>query len=157
MFIDHRGSNENTSRAEIEYALEWYLKRLLGPRLTARLHVKLHHIIFEIKNDRGSAFPYFTDDNKKPRKFLIELSKEIKRTSLLLRILAHEVVHLKQFVLGEMFDCPKVEGVVRWRKRRIVEKEHAYRDLPWEKEAFRLERSLYAAYKRHKEKENLTF
>jgi len=155
MFVDQRGSNETITRAEVEYALDWYLKRLLGPWLAARCYVRLIHREFDAKNDKATAKAYFIN-NKDPRRFLIELSTKLKKAPVL-RALAHEAVHVKQFAQGQLWDAKGSEGLVCWKKRTVREKDYNYRQRPWEKEAYRVERLLYAAYKRHKEKEKIIF
>ena len=56
--------------------------------------------------------------------------------------LAHEMVHLKQFVRGELFDYET--GRVQW-KTKSFGRIH-YDDSPWEKEAYRLESPLYEEF-----------
>jgi hypothetical protein len=48
----------------------------------------------------------------------------------------HEMVHIKQYVRGELNACG-----TRWKSRKISDKTQ-YMDLPWEKEAFKLEEKL---------------
>ena len=56
--------------------------------------------------------------------------------------LAHEMVHLKQFVRGELFDYET--GRVQW-KTKSFGRVH-YEDSPWEREAYRLEDKLYEKF-----------
>ena len=159
MFISHRGSNDTITKAEVEYALEWYIKRLIGPHLAARLSVNIVHRNLDEKGDKGSVIAHFENDYKHPRRFLLEISTILKKAPVL-RVLAHESVHIKQYVYGELWDhnSPELVGMTFWKKRNINEKDYKkYRERPWEKEAYRVEKSLYAAYKRHKEKEKLIF
>ena len=53
-----------------------------------------------------------------------------------LKVLAHECVHLKQFIKGEL--SPNLD---RWKSNRYVS-HHDYDNQPWEREAYRLEYSL---------------
>ena len=49
-------------------------------------------------------------------------------------------IHLKQFVKGELYDYE--DETVQWKTKRY--KLHmAYDDMPWEREAYRLETKLY--------------
>jgi hypothetical protein len=54
-----------------------------------------------------------------------------------MQALAHEMVHAKQFLRGEL----SAEGVWMWKGRNADN--YAYTNQPWEKEAFRLERELF--------------
>ena len=47
----------------------------------------------------------------------------------------HEMVHVKQYVRGELGDMG------RWKSRRVSDNT-SYSDLPWEKEAFKMEEGL---------------
>jgi len=51
--------------------------------------------------------------------------------------LAHEMVHARQFIRGEL----KLQGAWKWKGRNA--ENYAYINQPWEKEAYRLERKLF--------------
>lgn len=48
----------------------------------------------------------------------------------------HEMVHIKQYIKGELDACGS-----RWKSRKVPDKT-AYADLPWEKQAFKMEEQL---------------
>ena len=74
---------------------------------------------------------------------MIELDASMKHPfDQILIWLAHEMVHLKQFVRGEL--CDYETGRVQW-KTRSFGRVH-YNDQPWEKEAYRLEEKLYKEF-----------
>ena len=54
-----------------------------------------------------------------------------------MQALAHEMVHARQFLRGEL----SAEGVWKWKGRNADN--YAYTNQPWEKEAYRLERELF--------------
>ena len=54
-----------------------------------------------------------------------------------MQALAHEMVHARQFLRGEL----TAEGVWKWKGRNADN--YAYTNQPWEKEAYRLERELF--------------
>ena len=54
--------------------------------------------------------------------------------------LCHEMVHVKQFAKKEMVDGIKT-GVPIWKSKKISLNTN-YWDLPWEKEAYRMEKKL---------------
>ena len=109
------------------------------------------NILLEIKltrelkqKEQAYGFCHITDDNlDRPREFMIELDTSMKNPfDQVLIWLAHEMVHLKQFVRGELFDY--ATGNVQW-KSRTYRRVH-YTDQPWEKEAYRLEEELYEMF-----------
>ena len=61
-------------------------------------------------------------------------------TKEILTWLAHEMTHLKQFVRKELYDYQ--DGSVQWKSKRYI-RNLKYDDMPWEKEAYRLEGKLY--------------
>ena len=56
---------------------------------------------------------------------------------LQMQALAHEMVHAKQFLRGELTSI----GVFKWKGRNA--ENYAYINQPWEKEAYRMERELF--------------
>ena len=107
-----------------------------------KLDVNVH--IRDFKND--TSIGYCTDDSaepcdfvgKSPRRFQIEISKDLNLTDFI-RCILHEFVHLKQFVNREMIEMET--GKTRW-KGKTISKKVTYKDQPWEKEAYRLEEKL---------------
>ena len=72
---------------------------------------------------------------------MIELDASMRHSiENLLMWLAHEMVHLKQFVRKELWDYEI--GSVQWKTKRYSSS-MKYNDMPWEKEAYRLEDKLY--------------
>jgi len=74
---------------------------------------------------------------------VIEISRDYKDTKTLLRNIAHEIVHAKQFIRGEINDHEEM-----WMKggKKIFHTGKAYRSLPWEREAYRDEKKLVELY-----------
>jgi|TARA_R110000803_G_scaffold72306_3_gene135968 hypothetical protein len=54
-----------------------------------------------------------------------------------MQALAHEMVHARQFLRGQL----SAVGVWKWKGRNADN--YAYTNQPWEKEAYRLERELF--------------
>jgi hypothetical protein len=55
--------------------------------------------------------------------------------------LGHEFVHLKQFVRNELFDYEFDK--TQWKSRMYNVARTSYDKQPWEREAYRLEDTLY--------------
>jgi hypothetical protein len=106
------------------------------------------HIDLDLKLTRNlyekeTAYGYCSIGGEldKPREFLIELDTSMKWSfDQILTWLAHEMVHVKQFVRNEL--CDYETGSVQWKSKRYV-RSPKYDDQPWEREAYRLEGKLY--------------
>ena len=71
--------------------------------------------------------------------FEIEIDKKLSIKDMV-TALCHEMVHVKQFARKEMVDGIQT-GVARWKSKTIPLTTN-YWDLPWEKEAYRMEKKL---------------
>jgi hypothetical protein len=114
----------------------------IAPMLLKRLNLNKLGLFLEIELKNMGKFEFGfcvnTDcTNKLPRDFIVELNKT-KNNNTLIRTLAHELVHVKQFARGEMFELPN--GQIMWKGRKCHRTK--YDDLPWEKDAFNLEVKL---------------
>ena len=121
-----------------------YGEILLGKRMANNIHLDIKLTKDLKKKEQAYGLCHITDDSlSKPREFMIELDASIKfGFDDILTWLAHEMVHLKQFVRGEL--CDYETGRVQWKKR-MYGNVH-YEDQPWEREAYRLETKLYEQF-----------
>ena len=136
----YRSHNKELYQAVSNAAL-YYGALLLGTRMVKNIYLDIKLTKSLKKKEQAYGYCHIIDDNlNKPREFMIELDTSMKHSfDQILIWLAHEMVHLKQFVRGELFDY--ATGRVQW-KRRMYGNVH-YEDQPWEKEAYRLEEKLY--------------
>ena len=118
---------------EIVYkVIEWTIKRLKLVRMSSL------YIYVVLKKLRGvDGYCSMEDDTR--RMFTIEIHKNLKLRQLIMTLI-HEMVHVKQFARNEMDDF-RVNGRYRW-KSGSVPKNVTYYDMPWEKEAIRLQEKL---------------
>ena len=118
---------------EIVYkVIEWTIKRLKLSRMSS---LDIHVILRKLRGVDG--FCSTEDDSK--RTFIIEAHKTLGLRQLIMTLI-HEMVHVKQFARNEMDDFP-INGRQRW-KSGTVPKNVSYYDMPWEKEAMRLQEKL---------------
>jgi hypothetical protein len=96
--------------------------------------VRTLEIVVEIKKLTGDAVGWcmMEDTNKE---FTIEVSKDLTLKDFVTTI-CHEMVHVKQYYRKETCGYGEV-----WKGRKIDPKT-AYYDLPWEKEAYRMQDKL---------------
>lgn len=91
-------------------------------------------ITVRIKKMHGDAIGYCMMEDTN-RQFDIEVSRDLSLKDYV-NALCHEMVHVKQYARNEM------DGYGgRWKKSKVAEGT-LYMDLPWEKEAYRLEDKL---------------
>ena len=113
------------------------------------LEINLHIKDFGKDDSLGYAIPSDEADSARPREFDLEVhSKQPMRK--LVMTLAHEMVHVKQFARGELYESVRL-GRHRWQGEWIA-KEPDYWDQPWEIEAHGRECGLFV---RWAEKENI--
>jgi len=62
--------------------------------------------------------------------------------------IAHEMVHLKQYATGEMYDTND-PNIVQWKKKSIDLMKWHYWDRPWEIEAHGKELGLFIRWAEH--------
>ena len=87
-----------------------------------------------VGNIEEHGFCIWSETNIRPRAFTITLNKKLNKEELLL-VLAHEMVHVKQWVRGELKDTNC--GKQLWKNKDYTNTN--YDNQPWEIEAHELE------------------
>ena len=139
----YRSHNKELYHAVSNAAL-YYGALLLGTRMVKNITLDIKLTKDMKKKEKAYGYCHIIDDNlNKPREFMIEVDASMKHPfDQILIWIAHEMVHLKQFVRGEL--CDYETGRVQWKKR-MYGRVH-YEDQPWEREAYRLEEKLYSEF-----------
>ena len=131
--MDVRVTGGNKYQREIVHkVIGWTIKQLKLSRMSSL------DIPVILRNLRGADGFCSTEDDSR-RKFIIEAHKTLGLRQLIMTLI-HEMVHVKQFARNEMDDFP-INGRQRW-KSGTVSKNVSYYDMPWEKEAIRLQEKL---------------
>ena len=140
MIIHVKGSNKAV-RKLVEIAAWYYAEKLMGKRTIANLeiNINLKKDLMDKHKSEGTAI--WEDDNIRPKEFLIELDVGVKTRNLLIT-LAHEMVHVKQWVKNEMYEYSRPDEV-RFNKTKFNMSEIDYWDYPWEIEAFGRQLGLF--------------
>ena len=139
----YRSHNRDFHRA-LKSGAMFYAEVLLGKRMAKNIYLDIK-LTKDLKKKEGAyGYCHIVDDSlAKPREIMIELDASMRyKFDQILTWLAHEMVHLKQFVRGEL--CDYESGRVQWKSRSFG-RVH-YDDQPWEKEAYRLEGELYEMF-----------
>ena len=101
-------------------------------KLLPRFRTLEIEVILKKMNDDAVGYCMMQDTN---REFEIECSRDLTLKDLVTTI-CHEMVHAKQYARKEMSD-----NGFTWKKKQINEKT-PYFDLPWEKEAYKMQDKL---------------
>jgi hypothetical protein len=126
------------SKSELVSAKDYFAEILLSSRM-------LKFVNIEVKIVSGNApsglciIDEYNNQNK-PRSFTIEINKNQSKLEIL-NAVAHEMVHVKQYVYGELN-----EQMSSWLGQKIDCDEVDYFEQPWEVEAYNLEAFLTVMY-----------
>jgi len=125
-------------RPYVKRAVIFYAEQLIKPKL-------LENICLRIKfNPKLDAYGYAQileyNSRKKAREFEIELHPGIGAAEIL-KCLAHEMTHIKQYVYGETN-----ETLTRWKGIKIDSDNLDYWVQPWEIEAHGMESGLFTKF-----------
>ena len=123
----------------VERAAEFYSKELVkNTRIRNNCHVEIRFCPKITEYGYASIEEYNT--RKKPRKFLIEINPIIGSRRIL-ETLAHEMVHVKQYIEGETND-----ELTRWRGKKVNPDKIDYWVQPWEIDAYGREAGLITKF-----------
>lgn len=152
------GTTNKKLTAHLEEATGFYAYHLMKPRTVARLKIDIEIVPYRKMEEQGTVLNEDTH-KRHPSNFIIELRRSKPAEIDLFKVLAHEMVHVKQYVKNELatgwHPCATTQ-VLRpqylWRNSEwAADTNHqSYFDLPWEEEAYRLEDELYHAWLNHK-------
>jgi hypothetical protein len=124
-------------RKAVKQAARWMLGYLLGNRQANHITLVIR-LTDKYKNSNYYGSILWEDRNIKPREFDMELCNHLN-DRMLYKTLAHESIHIKQYVVGDLKDIARSADYCKW-KNELVQSEGLgkipYRSLPWEMEAF---------------------
>jgi hypothetical protein len=146
--IKIQGKHKQVHAKVMRSALQWYARDLM-PQLTTKIRLELTIVDNLVRDEQMDAAVTWLEEPVKPRKFVMEVDGDLnlERT---LEMLAHEMVHVKQFATGELVDNPSGK-TVKWQGKRVsVRDDDGYWTLPWEIEAYGRQPGLFARFCRHK-------
>ena len=141
MLLNITGSNKK-NRMLVKHAAQWYAERLMGKRLMNSLEINIHlrRNLITKEGCEGTAI-WEGDYCDRPRDFTIELDLTFSIRDVLIT-LAHEMVHIKQWAKGEMYEYTK-SPMVRFHTTKFELDDINYWDYPWEIEAFGKQLGLF--------------
>jgi len=138
-----RGCDAET-KIKTRLSVRWYLDHLLSKRIQSKLSISIFYsdTLFKKQKIEGECIWNDEIDTRRPKKFTINLDNKIKLRNKLIA-LAHELVHLKQWTRGEMYEYVRDANRYKWQDTVLDIKGLDYYDLPWEVEAHGREIGMY--------------
>jgi len=138
LLLNNHGHPDERFNEYVQRASQFYAEQLFTKQL-------LRHLVITLKfNKHLDAFGYSSIEKRNTkgaaREFLIELHPYISGVEIL-KTLAHEFVHIKQYVEGDLNDSQ-----TEWKGEAIDSDAVDYYSLPWEIEAFGLEVGLFTNF-----------
>jgi hypothetical protein len=88
----------------------------------------------------GLCFPL---SNTKPREFEVDIDKDLPLMHFIKTVI-HELIHVKQYVTGQLSDKVGRASRVIWKGRD--HSKTTYSRQPWEREAYRLQEKLFIEF-----------
>lgn len=152
MDISVYGTKNKKLIRELTEASEYFARLLMDPRMVRNIQLDI-----EINKHLDVMGHCVSDDDRKsPRFFTIELRNH-KDDDDLMKTLAHEMVHVKQYAKNQLYKrltlakgglgTDSVWEGKSWKPKR---NEHKYFDSPWEIEAYGREVGMYHRWLEYK-------
>jgi len=138
LLLTNHGHSDERFNEYVQRASQFYAEQLFPKQL-------LRHIVVTVKFSKHlDAFGYTGVEKRNTkgaaREFLIELHPYISGKEIL-KTLAHEFVHVKQYVYGELD-----EQQTQWQCQPFDSDAVDYFELPWEIEAYGREAGLWSNF-----------
>lgn len=125
-------------RPFVRRAALFYASELMSKKVLENVYLRIKF------SDKIAAFGYAEiigyNDSRKAREFEIELHSGIGARNIL-KTLAHEMTHIKQYVYSETN-----ESLTRWKGLRLNPDNIDYWEQPWEIEAHGMETGLFQKF-----------
>ena len=127
-------------------AVKFFGRYLLGNKLYHDVEILMEFDDKELGRD-VHGFCDWNDSNFRSRDFTITLNPTLGKRNMLL-VIAHEMIHVKQYAKGELKDYVRMNRV-KWKGRIYNDNKIDYWELPWEIEAHGREKGLYYKFINH--------
>lgn len=132
--------------------VDFFGKLLIHGNSRRIINITVNELARKDKQDGFLGFAEWDIDYIRPRDFIISVHSR-RSKALVIETIAHEMVHVKQFVKGDMkhrdWPCNKTSLVVLWKNEHIDLDKVPYHELPWEIEAAKLEKVLADEYRKY--------
>lgn len=145
MHIRSSGIPNNIPLKVCKQAVKFYAEFLLGKRLSSNISVQIKFNDKTLSKDLY-GFCDWNCDKKTPRNFIVSIQPNLTK-KMTLFVLAHEMVHVKQYAKGELKDMIR-SNMVKYLGELYDDEKISYWNHPWEQEARNNELILYREFKK---------
>ena len=132
----------------VKHAARWMLGYVLGNRLANNIDLTIR-FEEELRHTPIFATVMWEDCNHRPRVFDMEVCDYIS-DRMLMRVLSHEIVHIRQYATGDLKDLALHADYSKWKNKLVKTDGHGrvrYWDLPWEIEARKEEKEIFREWR----------
>jgi len=136
-------------RSIVKKAARWMLGYTLGKRLANNIELTIR-IAEDLVGTRFYGSVIWEDVNHRPRSYDMELCNYLTDRTLM-RVLAHEVVHIRQYATGDLKDLATKANYCKWKNKLVLAEgpgSGSYFNLPWEVEARRDQEVILREWKK---------
>jgi hypothetical protein len=145
-----RGKNTRLSKRQVRDVMGVFASFLLSKRLAKNIYVEVFFSDLS-KNDWGYCCP--TDfDYPNHREFEIIINSNLSKINQL-KTLAHEMMHLRQYAVGDLKQYK--DEKYRWLGKKVQMTEADYDKMPWEVQAYLAEEPMVSLYKKYCRRKNI--
>ena len=155
MYLKIKGTPNFFPKKEIKKAAHFYASLLFSKRMSSSVNVFLWFSKKQTADQGLDGTTEWLEDTNNPRDYLIVLDPKLRFDDML-KILGHEMTHVKQHVYNELKDIMRADNLMKWKGKIYKcqpgffgvdpQKEKEYNNQPWEKEATKLSNVLYKSY-----------
>jgi hypothetical protein len=142
MLIKVYGSSTKRMKALVRDAVKHVAANFFDKRILENLEISVKFDSKLMDETGDVAQMEWMDNHLRGRVFTIFVDKNINPFLTILCVM-HEMVHVKQYAKGELFQSLKECNLHKWNRKEWVNDEKVpYWDLPWEIEAHGREKGL---------------
>ena len=117
MIVKVKNAKNPTLTKLLKLSANFFANQLMSKRLINNLNIQ---IILQDKLKAG-GFCFSEDNGKRQRNFTIDIAK-YKQPLRIIRILAHEMVHVKQYAKNELRDVSyKKNSAISWQGKYYID------------------------------------
>ena len=133
----------NRQKRTIQRATEIALEFLVSKRLADTLDIQ-YHVVKDLYTKEGTLADCYTEDHERSPKFFDIRLTWTKSSDIHIVIwsMCHELIHVSQYAQRRLRHLSQPNKQV-FEKKHYDLTEVSYWDLPWEKEAYEKEHSVY--------------
>lgn len=131
--IFHITGSGHRVRESVEDIAKFAIQKLLPRTNYIVINIQLIPNLLEKEGCYGDCIYSDNADPLNPKEFTVRVDSRLEKRKLLTTV-AHEMVHVKQFFKGELYDS-SVKEKTRWQGKWMSRSRFNYWDQPWEIEA----------------------